>query len=414
MNMAATDSSVVPGLSALFVVCLIAAIVPILTHLLPDRPPQVVLLLLGGIVVGPYVLDLVDPSKIQLLADLGLGFLFLLAGYEIEPRVLRGALGRRALACWVISLVAAVTTVLVLEATGFIAAPIPIAIALTTTALGTLLPILQDRGLAHGGLADAVTASGAFGELLPILAIALVLGAYSSWLEVLAVLLISTLGWSLTAIGRRARGTSLERIISAAQHGTAQVTLRWTLVVLLGLLLLTSRFGIDSVLGAFLAGFVLRHWAGEDEDHVFVRKLESVGYGLFIPLFFVVSGMNLDVDAVVREPVRLTVFLGLILLIRGLPHFFVFRGLLGRFERLQLVFLCSTTLPLLVALTEIGVREGHMHPANASALVGAGMVSVALCPFVALRLLGPRAAREAERLAQNESGPRDVPSGSLP
>ncbi|MGX7678909.1 cation:proton antiporter [Jatrophihabitans sp. DSM 45814] len=386
-----------PALSALFVVCLVAAIVPIVSHLLPDRPPQVVLLLLGGILIGPSVFDLAKPADIQLIADLGLGFLFLLAGYEVEATSLRGTIGRRAIGGWLASLGLATIAVFLMSEIGFIRAPVPIAIGLTTTALGTLLPIMRDRGMQQGILADCVTACGAVGELLPVLGIALVLGAYSSWIEVIAISAVCAVGWALTTLGRRARGTALERVLAATAHGTAQTTLRWTMVILVGLLLLTSRFGIDSVLGAFLAGLVLRHWTSADAGESFDRKLDTIGYGLFIPVFFVVSGMSLDLASIGRQPIRLLLFFFLLIAVRGLPLLIFFRGVLRFLPRLQLMFLSATTLPLLVAVTTLGVQDGHMLPANAAALVGAGMLSVAVCPLIGIRVLGSLDRKSTER-----------------
>ena len=168
------------------------------------------------------------------------------------------------------------------------------------------------------------------------------------------------------------------------------------MVVLVGLLIVTSKFGIDSVLGAFLAGFVLRNWAGSDVEASFDSKLDTIGYGLFIPVFFVVSGMSLDLAAIGKQPLRLLVFFVLIILVRGLPSMLFFTGLLPLVERLQLGFLCATTLPLLVAVTTLGVEDGHMLPANAAALVGAGMLSVAVCPFIGIRVIHSR-ARETSK-----------------
>ncbi len=387
------------ALNSLLVVALVTAIVPILSHVLPDRPPQVVLLLLGGILVGPSVFDLADPKQLSLFSTLGLGFLFLLAGYEIEPRILGSRVGRRAVWSWAASLLLAVAAVSLLTLVHWVRAPVPIAIGLSTTALGTLLPIMRDKGLTSGPLVQSVRANGAVGEMFPVFAIAIVLGAYNSWLEVAAIVAVCALGWSLIAVGRRARGTRIERIIAATATGTAQTTVRWSLVVLVGLLVLTSRFGIDSVLGAFLSGLILRRWAASDVQESFSRKLDTVGYGLFIPIFFVVSGMQLNVRSVIDQPIRLVVFCVMLLVLRGGPVLLLFRGILGPLERVRLMFLTATTLPLLVAVTELGVQDKHMLSQNAAALVGAGIVSVAVGPLVGIRLLRPRAARVTLRKA---------------
>jgi Kef-type K+ transport system membrane component KefB len=401
--------TVVIGLSTLFAVCVVTAIVPLLSYLLPDRPPQVVLLLLGGIVIGPSGLNVAHPDQIELLSNLGLGFLFLFAGYEIEPRILRSSWGQRSIYAWITSLGIAVGAVTVLYETNFVSAPVPIAIGLTTTALGTLLPMMRERGVG-GDLRHAVLANGAVGELLPVLAIALVLGAYNSWIELLAVIGISALGWCLIVLARRSHGTRVHQLVLKTAHGTGQTALRWTMVILVGLLLITSHFGIDSVLGAFLAGFVLRNWAGDDVEMHVEAKLDIIGYGLFIPLFFVVSGMSLDVKSIEQQPARLLLFFALLLVTRGLPTLLFFSRLLSGRERLQLMFLTSTTLPLLVAVTTVGVQDGHMRPENAAALVGAGMVSVALCPFIGIRLLGrgtPTAPDDLD-LRPDEADLRDV------
>jgi Kef-type K+ transport system membrane component KefB len=192
---------------------------------------------------------------------------------------------------------------------------------------------------------------------------------------------------------------------------------RWSLVVLVGLLVLTSKFGVDSVLGAFLSGLILRRWAGADVQDSFSHKLDTVGYGLFIPLFFVVSGMRLDIRSVINQPVRLIVFCVLLLFLRGGPVLLLFRGILGFVDRLRLMFLTATTLPLLVAVTELGLQDKHMLPQNAAALVGAGMVSVAVGPLIGIRLLRPvadRLQRRKSRPAVSSDGVDQTPAVAPP
>jgi Kef-type K+ transport system membrane component KefB len=172
---------------------------------------------------------------------------------------------------------------------------------------------------------------------------------------------------------------ALERNHGGGEHSTSQTTLRFSIVLLLFLLAVAAQFGLDVVLGAFLAGMVLRRWAPGD-THALEEKLDAVGYGFFIPVFFVVSGMNLDVDSIVESPLRLLVFFVLLLLVRGCRHCWSTAGRSSMAQRLQMMFITATALPLLVALAEIGLRNGTMLPENAAALVGAGVLSVIVYP----------------------------------
>jgi Kef-type K+ transport system membrane component KefB len=178
---------------------------------------------------------------------------------------------------------------------------------------------------------------------------------------------------------------SMQQILREGQDATAQTTLRWTVAMLLLLLLIAGRFGLDVVLGAFLAGVVLRRWAPGDVQSL-EQKLDAVGYGFFIPIFFVTSGMGLDLRSIIHSPGRLIMFFVLLLLVHGLPTLLLYRSTLPRPQRLELVFVLATALPLLVALSEIGLESGTMLPENAAALVGAGVLSVLVFPTVAVAI----------------------------
>ena len=378
------------SLWSLLLVMVIAALAPIISRLVPGRPPQVLFLIIGGVVIGPHVLGFADSSDIQLVAGLGLGFLFLLAGYELEPALLRESAGRLALLGWAISAVAAILIVGGLEYLGFVRAFLPVSIALTTTALGTLLPILRDQHMLTGAFGRYIFAAGAVGELFPIIATSLLLGAYRTWWEALIIVSIGALAYLLVWLTRLVSGTRVAAIITENRHATSQSTLRITIVLLLGLLLITQRFGVEAALGAFFAGMVLRSTATGNGNKL-DEKLDAVGYGLFIPVFIVSSGMALDVLSILENPARLLVFFLLLLGVRGLPALLVYRKTLPARQRVQMVFLTATTLPMLVALSVIGVESGVMLTENAAALVGAGVLSVAIFPLIATRLHRPAA-----------------------
>ena len=377
------------GLVDLVAVALVAALAPLVVALLPGpRIPQVVILLLGGVLIGPHVLGLAETSNIQLLSNIGLGFLFLLAGYELDPQLLRQRPGRLAILGWIISAVIAVGVTAGLGAAGYVRDYVPIGLALTTTALGTLLPILRDNDMLGGSFGQYVFAAGATGELFPILIISLFLTERGNFIALASVALVGVLAIVLSAVPSLARSSTVQRIIREGQDATGQTTLRWAVVLLFLLLAIASRFGLDVVLGALLAGIVLRAWTRRfnmDTDGL-EHKFDAVGYGIFIPIFFVSSGMTLDLKAISRDPMRLLVFFLLLLIVRGLPSLLVYRRALPVRQRVEMTFITATTLPLLIALVEIGQRDGVMIPANVAALVGAGVLSVLVYPLVAVRL----------------------------
>ncbi len=375
------------SIDTLAAVAAVALLAALLVGLLPRLPvPQVVLLLVGGIVIGPHVLGLGAPADVRVLADVGLGFVFLLAGYETDLRLFRQDAGRRALLSWAISFGLAAAVVGALAAAGVVQAFLPVALGLTTTALGTLLPVLREEGLLRGRLGPYLLAAGGVGELLPVLVIAVFLGSQGRGAALVSLSGVATLAVLLGLLRHGVReGSRLADVVRAGQHETVQITLRGTVLLLLTLVAITDRFHLDAVLGAFLAGIVLRRWVGTAAPEL-ESKLDAVGYGFFVPLFFVYSGMSLDLPAIAAAPLLLALFLVLMLAVRGGPVLLVHRRVLAPRERCQAALVSATALPVLVALTEIAVRSRTMAPDDAAALVGAGMVTVLVFPAVVVAL----------------------------
>ena len=377
------------GLDDLVAVALVAALAPLVVAMLPGpRIPQVVIFLLGGVLIGPHVLGLADTSSIQLLANIGLGFLFLLAGYELDPRLLRQEPGRLAIGGWLMSAAIAVGVAAGLTAAGYIRDYVPVGLALTTTALGTLLPILRDNNMLGGEFGRYVFAAGAVGELFPILIIAVFLGQRGSFVALASVALVGALALTLTFVPRLARSAAVQRIVTEGQEATGQVTLRWSMVLLFALLAVASRFGLDVVLGAVLAGMVLRGWTRHlnMDTESLEHKFDAVGYGLFIPIFFISSGMSFDLKSISEDPLRLLIFFVLLIVVRGLPSLLVYRRALAPVQRVEMTFITATSLPLLIALATIGEQDGVMLPATAASMIGAGVLSVLVFPLIAVSL----------------------------
>ena len=399
------------GLEDLVAVALVAALAPLVVAALPGpRIPQVVIFLLGGVVIGPHVLGLAETSNIQLLANIGLGFLFLLAGYELDPQLLRHRPGELAIFGWLISAAVGVGGGSV-GAAGDIKDFVPVGLALTTTALGTLLPILRDNDLLAGRFGECIYAAGAVGELFPIRSSRSSHPAGPFHRAGLggpgrgAGLVLSAVPWL-------ARNSTVQRVIREGQDATGQTTLRWAVVLLFALLAVASRFGLDVVLGAMLAGMVLRAWTRRFNMDTagLEHKFDAIGYGIFIPIFFISSGMTLDLKAISKDPLRLLLFFALLLIVRGLPSLLVYRHALSARQRVEMTFITATTLPLLIALADIGQQDGVTLPATAAALVGAGVLSVLVYPQIAVALhrsapLTPADAGIATAQAATSSSP---------
>jgi Kef-type K+ transport system membrane component KefB len=391
--------NVLTGLNDLVAVALVAALTPVLVAILPGpKIPQVVVFLVGGIVIGPHVLGLAETSNIQLLSDVGLGFLFLLAGYELDPHLLRERPGRLAITGWVMSAAISVAVTAGLTAAGYIKDYVPVGLALTTTALGTLLPILRDNGMLGGQFGRHVFAAGAVGELFPILIIAVFLTRRGSFIALASVAAVGVLAIVLSLVPWLAKSKAVKKVITEGQDATAQITLRWAVVLLFALLAFASRFGLDVVLGAMLAGIVLRIWTRRlnTDTESLERKFDAVGYGIFIPIFFIASGMTIDLKAISQDPLRVLVLFVSLLVVRGLPCLLVYRHDLRPRERVEMTFVTATSLPLLIALAEIGEQDGVMLPATAAALVGAGVLSVLVYPLIAVGLYKSRVKAQVQ------------------
>jgi Kef-type K+ transport system membrane component KefB len=323
--------------------------------------------------------------------------------------LLRQRPGRLAITGWLISVALSLGAVAGLDAAGFVRDYVPVALAVTTTALGTLLPILHDNNMLGGSFGRYVFAAGAVGELFPVVAIALFLTQGSQFAALVSVTAVGLLALALGAVPFIARSERLRTIIREGQNATGQVMLRWSVVLLFLLLVIAAHFGQDVVLGAMLAGMVLRGWTRRMGIDVrgLEEKFDAVGYGIFIPVFFVASGMTLDIGGIAHNPARVIAFFLLLLVIRGLPSMLVYRKVLPLRQRVEMTFITATALPLLVALAEIGLRDGKMLPSNAAALVGGGVLSVLVFPAVATALARKGGAQGAPETAETaETAPQ--------
>ena len=376
---------------ALFVVAAVAAAAPFVVDLpLRVRVPVVVVEIVLGIVVGPQVLGIThQDALIEFLGQFGLTFLFFMAGLEIDFDRIRGRPIELAGAGWAMSAVLGLLAAGVLHVTGIVVSELLVGVAVSTTALGALVPILRDSGALQTRFGGYVVAAGAVGEFGPIVLFSLLLTRDADR-PVVALLLIA---FTLIAIGGAVAGARLpERALhrlARTMHSTGQLPMRLALFIMLGLVYLARELDQELILGAFAAGIVVGLASRGAEAEPLKVKLEGMGFGFLIPIFFISSGLTFDLDAVLSTTgglVRVPLFLALFLICRGAPALLLYRGALDRGRRISLAFFSATGLPIIVAITQLGVATGRMRSETAAALVAAGMLSVFAYPLLALRI----------------------------
>lgn len=346
--------------------------------------------------IGPEVLAWAHlTSFVTGLADLGLAFLFFVAGYEIDFAGLRGEPLRLGGLGWVVSLVGGLAVGSVLLLSGFVLSHLLVALALTTTAIGMLLPIVRDRGLLETPFGGYLLAAGAVGEFGPVVAVTVFLGASSPGIQsgLLALFVVLAVGVAVVAV--RPQPPRVAATLQRHFTTSTQLPVRIVLVLITLLVVVSTSLGLDMLLGAFAAGLITRLALRSEQAEAMQPKIESLGFGFLIPVFFVVSGMKFHVRTLVENPAaleRVPVFLALLLVVRGLPALVLYRRRLPLRQRWALAFLQATALPLLVVITEIGLATHRMVEVNAVALVGAGMLSVLIFPQAGFALAGPAGA----------------------
>ncbi|HXP57094.1 MAG TPA: cation:proton antiporter [Streptosporangiaceae bacterium] len=405
--------------TSLLIIGAVAVLMPLLLGLFPAvKVPAVVLEIVGGVLVGPTVLGWVHlNAPVRVVSDLGLGFLLFMAGFEIDLR----RVNRRALAlagrAFVVSVVLALLAGYALQLTDQITDGLLIGISLMATSLGILVPILKDAQHTDSPFGELVLAAGSLAELAPLVLVSVLfsassknpateLGLLAGFIALTAVVVMAA-GW----IRRWGR---LRLVVERLANTSSQLRVRLAITFSLAFAVVAEHFGLATILGAFLAGIIVRRTGQSPAAHEMLKgKLEAIGFGFLIPVFFVATGVGLNMDALFhssRAEILVPVILVALLLVRGVPAVLYIRTL-GRPAALAAGLLQSTSLTFIVVTTIVGIDTGHLKPSTASALVVAGLLSVILYPPLAIQLLKPRAGEEAAQPAdgplQPESSPRD-------
>jgi len=383
------------ALTDLLVVVAVAFAAPFALGLAPRlRLPAVVLEIVAGIVIGPAVLGLVEVDRVvEVVALIGLAFVLFLAGLEIELEKLRGAVLRLTALAFTASFALAIAVSLGLRAAGLVDTPLLVAIVLCATSLGVLVPVLKDAGeiaTTFGQLVIAAASIADFGAIILLTVLFSGEGGTAAALLLLGSLL--ALAAVVVAVIRGAeRSARIRADLLRLQDTTAQIRVRAALVLFVGFAAVAQELGLEAILGAFIAGAIV---SVVDADRVmthpdFRRKLEAIGFGFFIPVFFVASGVRFDLDALTASAASLAmvpVFLAALLVVRGLPAL-AYRRVLDRAHVAVAGLMQATSLPFIVAATAIGMELGLIDAATSAALVGAGLLSVLLFPLTGLLLL---------------------------
>ena len=382
-------------LDDLVLVVLVAAVVPLALAAVPRLLlPAAVLELVAGVLLGPDVLGVVDlDPAVEVVSTMGLAFLLFLAGLEIDLTDLRGSSGRLAVRGLVASLAAAGAVGAALHLGGVDGGGL-FAVLLVATSLGLVVPVLRDAGAAGRPVGQLVVAGASLGEVAALVLLSVLFSERGSGVGTGLLLVLALVGAAaLLVVAGRAAGRSprVVRAVDGLADTSAQLRVRLTVLLVVGLVGVAGRLGLEAVLGAFLAGMVLRAVdpAGTMSHPHFRLKLDGLAFGFLVPVFFVASGLAFDLEALTASPaalVQVPLFLGALLLVRGLPAL-VYRGVLSGREVAAAGLLQATSLPFLVAGTAVGSALGVIDPEDGAALVGAGLLSVVLFPALALRLV---------------------------
>lgn len=393
-----SHSFLVENLYSLWWIILSAMIAPIFALITRRFIPDVIWLLIFGIVIGPHMLGFSELTEsIEIIRELGMGFLFLLAGFEVNTSDMRNKQGKQALLTWFISFLSAIV-ISFLFTNGNVNISIVIAIACTSTALGTLLPILKDSKIINSNLGKATITHGAYGELLPIIAMSLLLSTFATWQASIILISFSIISIIVVTLPIRfiRKTPLLGKAILSASNTTMQTTLRITVFILITLMLLTAVLKLDIALGAFLAGIllnvILKAFSPKQGEEI-THKIEIVGFSFLIPVFFITSGMNINLLKVLENWQLVLVLFAFIAIIRGVIVYLRERftnthsNLNNKKEPLALSLYSATGLPIIVAVAGIAETSNIITPAMSGVLITSGALTVLIFPLIANLIL---------------------------
>lgn len=379
----------------LLIVAAIAFLAPLLIGLVPRLPiPAVAVEVVAGIIVGPSVLGIAHlDTATQVLAPLGLAFLFFLLGLDLELEGITTRSLRIAGASQAMSIVIAFAITFGLVAVGFLdGSPVLVAVALLSTSLGVVAPVLLDAGERHSPMGRQLIISGSVSEFVGVIMLSLLFSAGDRLESALLLLGFGTcLLLAFGAILRISHLGRLARALVKLQDTTAQIRVRASMLLLISCMILANIFGVELLLAAFVAGFLQNiidtEW--EKTHPSFHGKLEALGFGFLVPIFFVTTGIQFDLRGMLADTdglVLIPILVVALLLVRGLPVV-LYTGLMDRRRLIAAGLMQSTALPLLLAAAQLGVALNVLDRVTANAMTAAGLISTLVFPPLALAIL---------------------------
>ncbi len=384
----------------IFWLMLAAVAAPLLSRVpLGFKVPVVVFEVLLGIIIGPHVLRLVDLSGVlEAMFTFGMATTLFMAGIELDFSSMKGRPLALALCGWSVSLLVGLGAIGLLHIVPGVNAPMIVTLAMCTTALGMLIPILGDIGESDTPFGRLLFPVGTVGELAPVIAMSLLLSQqYSTWQEFGFLLAFFAIVGTATAVGI---GTWHPRVLSVFRGvgKSTQLPVRVAVLVLAGLFVLAEEFGFESIFGAFAAGIIIGQATRDSGDKPLRDKLDALMFGWFYPFFFVGTGIKFDLAALGQDletALLVPTFVFLFLLVRGVPVL-LYRKELATEQRLPFALASAIpSLSIIIVITHIGLKTRTINAEIAAALVGAALVSALLFPTIAGVLLSRHRAQIA-------------------
>ncbi len=400
-----------PSFIPLLLVVGLAFVVPLLLARF-RRVPVVVGEIGAGILIGRSGLGLVtEEPTLNLLAEIGFALLMFLSGLEIDFSLIfrsslrdekfhRHSLGMGLISFLVTLALAGLIGILVVSR-GLARDPWMMALILSTTSLGVVVPVLKERRLSSGEYGQSLLLAALLADFLTMFLITVYVAVLSLGVR-LEILLVGLLFLAfLLAYRLGVRGLqrpSVRRIFEELSGATSQIKVRGALALMLAFVVLAEFLGVELILGAFLAGAVISLLSSRAEEELH-SKLDAMGFGFFIPLFFIVVGINFDLPALLGDQTAL-LLTPLLLAAAFLIKFLAALIFKGRFSWRQTIgggFLLSARLSLIIAASAVGLRMGVISEAtNASMILIAALTST-IAPLLFNGLVGDEPGRVPRR-----------------
>ena len=409
----------------LLIVIFLAFLVPItLSRFKKLRLPIVVGEILVGIIIGRSGFGWVEHTEVvlDLLAELGFVFLMFLSGMEIdfssldlfsrEKKEADQPANPVSLAGIAFILTLALSTLVgfILTWTGLTTSPWMISLILSTTSLGVVVPVLKEQGLSRGRYGQTLLIAALIADFVTMLLITVVVAALSRGLtlDILLIGLLFVAFFLVYFFGGMFfnRIPGVRRVLEELSSATSQIKVRASFTMMLVFVALAEMLGTEIILGAFLAGAIIS-LLKRPEDEELIRQLDAIGYGFFIPIFFIMVGVDFNLAALVSSKTALVLVPLLLLsaaLVKLLPSL-VFKSSFNWKQTLAAGTLLSSRLSLIIAASAIGLRIGVISEPFNAAIILVAIVTVVVAPPLFVKLVPPEESREEPATIIMGAGP---------